>query len=333
MTEKHPLDLAFKAALKGDHEKSEEILLTCDKSDPRVVFNLGWHKMRKSNITKGLSMLDAGRFIQCYGSPLIAGELWRQHDLNGKTLMLRCEGGFGDEILQVRWVKELEAMGANVVVSCNKNIKKFFAQNGMTCVDSDKEHFVYFDYWLPGMSVPHVLGREADTIPSKPYLKSKARDLPSEAGKLKVGVKWAGNPEFDHQQFREFNPEYLIGLHKNPNISLYSLQREDKIIEDLPFTDMRDEMVTWSDTAEIISGLDLVISSCTSIIHLAGALGVEAWVVAPIMPYYTWAEPTASTPWYDSVRVFRQKKFGEWDEPFSEIEKELHKRCSPAKVS
>jgi len=334
MTEKQPLDLAFEAALRGDHDKSEQILRTCEQNDARVIFNLGWHELRHGNLSKGLSMLDAGRFINVYGSPPIEGEIWRDQDLNGKTLMLRCEGGMGDEMLQVRWVKEFEAMGANVIVSCHTTLKEFFASNGMTCINSDCEHVMHYDYWLPAKSVAPLLGYEHDTLSGKPYLKAKGkRDLYAKSGTLKVGVKWAGNPQFEHQQFRTFDPDYLISLHERPELTLYSLQRDENMIDGLPFADLRDQMKTWSDTAEIVSGLDLVISSCTSIIHLAGALGVEAWVLAPVMPYYTWAKPEPKTPWYDSVRVFRQKTFGKWDEPFAEMRKELDKRCKALKAA
>ena len=89
---------------------------------------------------------------------------------------------------------------------------------------------------------------------------------------------------------------------------------------------MKDDMKTWQDTAEIIKGLDLVITSCTSIAHLAGALGVETWVVVPILPYYTWVLPGDTTPWYDSVRIFRQEKYGEWSQPFEKIKIELIKK-------
>ena len=91
MTEKQPLDLAFEAALRGDHDKSEQILRTCEQNDARVIFNLGWHELRHGNLSKGLSMLDAGRFINVYGSPPIEGEMWRDQDLNGKTLMFRYD--------------------------------------------------------------------------------------------------------------------------------------------------------------------------------------------------------------------------------------------------
>jgi hypothetical protein len=142
---------------------------------------------------------------------------------------------------------------------------------------------------------------------------------------LKVGVRWSGNPEFEHEQHRRFPPELMIGISDIPNTSFYSLQRDENCVDGLPFGDMSDQMKTWDDTVNIIADLDLVITSCTSIAHLAGAMGVPTWIVVPIMPYYTWVFPNDTSSWYNSVKLFRQEKYGKWDEPFIKIREELTK--------
>jgi ADP-heptose:LPS heptosyltransferase len=80
---------------------------------------------------------------------------------------------------------------------------------------------------------------------------------------------------------------------------------------------------SWEDTAGIIANLRLVITSCTAVAHLAGAMGVPTWVVVPILPYYTWALPGEKSPWYGSVTLFRQEKFGCWEAPFAKIKERL----------
>ena len=117
----------------------------------------------------------------------------------------------------------------------------------------------------------------------------------------------------------------MIGLNDIPNTTFYSLQRDENTIDGLPFADMQEKMKSWDETANIIADLDLVISSCTSIAHLSAAMGKPTWIVIPIMPYYTWSVPGEKSAWYDSVRLFRQEKFGEWDEPFQKIREELTK--------
>ena len=95
------------------------------------------------------------------------------------------------------------------------------------------------------------------------------------------------------------------------------------MVDGLPFADLRDRMKTWEDSASIIQGLDLVITSCTSIAHLSAALGKETWVIVPVLPYYTWAIPGETSGWYNSVRLFRQEKYGAWDAPLQKIEAAL----------
>jgi ADP-heptose:LPS heptosyltransferase len=104
------------------------------------------------------------------------------------------------------------------------------------------------------------------------------------------------------------------------------LQRDENLIEGLPFADLRDQMKTWEDTASILAGLDLVITSCTSVAHCSAALGVETWIVVPTLPYYLWAVPTKTSVWYESVQLFRQKEYGKWDEPLNQIRSELEEK-------
>jgi sulfotransferase len=108
---------------------------------------------------------------------------------------------------------------------------------------------------------------------------------------------------------------------------VYSLQR-DSDIRDLPesVVDLQNQIVTWDDTAAAIANLDLVITSCTSVAHLAAAMGKETWIIVPILPYHVWALPGERSPWYDSVRLFRQEVFGNWDAPLQKVKAELLKR-------
>ena len=91
-------------------------------------------------------------------------------------------------------------------------------------------------------------------------------------------------------------------------------------------TDLEEYLTDWEQTAGAIANLDLVITSCTSIAHLAGAMGVNVWIVLPILPYYLWALPGDKTPYYNSAILFRQKKYGDWSSPFESIKEEL--KCS-----
>lgn len=328
---KHPLDLALDAALNGNFDESNDILESLPKDDYRVIFNLGWHKIRNGDLYGGFDRLNAGRFINCFGLPPIKGKIWKNENLNGKVLLFRCEGGYGDQILNIRFAREFEKMGARVIVGCDPDLSGLFTRNGFLCIDNSSCEKVYYDYWVPAMSAPYILKLTYESLNGTPYLESESKKMYSKKDTLKVGLRWSGSPEFEHEQHRRFNSELMIDLHSIDGITAYSLQRDENLIHGLPFSDMKDEMVTWEDTAKIIKGLDLVITSCTSIAHLSGALGVETWVIVPILPYYTWALPKDTTLWYNSVKIFRQEVYGNWDAPFEKVKNELIKKVGERK--
>jgi hypothetical protein len=322
----HPLDVALSHAINGQPDISEKILREQSQDDLRVLFNLGWHEMRHGNMLKAFEHLNYGRFINTFGLPALPGKIWKDEPLENKTLLFRCEGGFGDQILNFRFAKRFQEMGARVLVSCASELKPLFSRHGFICVDNEVIMCAHYDYWVPAMSAPYVLGMEYDDLDGSPFIfPSEPRNLFSKSGHLKVGIRWSGSPEFEDEQHRRFPPELMIGLHDIPNTTFYSLQRDENLVDGLPFGDMREQMKSWDETANIIAGCDLIITSCTSVAHLSGAIGKPTWVVTPIMPYYTWVVPGDTSNWYDSVKLFRQEKYGEWDAPFIKIREELSK--------
>lgn len=322
----HPLDMALEACINGHPDISEDILRNYpEQNDARVIFNLGWHEVRHGNLNKGLQMMDAGRFINVFGLERIPGPIWKDQDLEGKTLLFRCENGLGDQIMNFRFAKDFVAKGARVVVSCAPELMALFSRHGFVCIDNGATPYVHYDYWVPSMSAAHILGYDTNNFPSQAYLCAEPKQLYSKPDTFKIGLRWAGNPKFEHEQHRKFDPQPLIDLHKLDGATFYSLQRDDNLIDGLPFADLRDQMKTFEDTASIIKGLNLVITSCTSIAHLSAALGVKTWVIVPIMPYYAWADAKDTSVWYDSVTLFRQKKYGDWSHPFEEVKARLIK--------
>ncbi len=323
----HPLDIALSACINGHPEISEDLLRSYpEQDDARVIFNLGWHQMRHGNLRKGLQMMDAGRFINVFGLPRIPGDIWKDQDLTNKTLLFRCENGLGDQIMNFRFAKDFIAKGARVVVSCAPELMPLFSRHGFVCIDNGATPYIQYDYWVPAMSAAHILGYDTANFPGKSYLTAEPKQLYAKPGTLKVGIRWAGNPKFEHEQHRKFEPQPLIDLYEIDGVTLYSLQRDENLIDGLPFADLRDQMKTFDDTASIIAGLDLVITSCTSIAHLSAALGKPTWVIVPAMPYYAWAERKPTSVWYESVRVFRQQKYGDWSEPMAEIRTALKEK-------
>jgi hypothetical protein len=322
----HPLDMALTASKNGFPEISEDILRNQPQDDLRVLFNLGWHEMRHRNMKRAFEYFNYGRFIDVFGLRPVPGKIWKNEPLENKTLLFRCEGGFGDQILNFRFAERFKELGARVLVSCAPELKEMFSRHGYACIDNEIVVGAYYDYWVPAMSVPYIFEMEYDDLNGSPFMSpTNPTKLYAKPNTLKVGIRWSGNPKFEDEQHRRFPPELMINLHDVPNTTFYSIQRDENCIDGLPFSDLRDSLKSWEDTANIIAGCDIIITSCTSIAHLAGAMGIPTWIITPVMPYYTWAVPEETSKWYDSVRLFRQVKYGEWDVPFEKMREELTK--------
>ena len=333
------LDIALALSKRGNFEESRKILARLDKRDLRVEFNLGWHLIREKKLKEGFDKLSAGRWINVFGSPMPNWKslnkknvpIYNNENLKDKHVLLLGEGGLGDEIITIRFCQQLHDKGARVIVGCDDKLICLFKTIPYisSFVDRKGPEFVYCDYWIPAMSIPSILNLEYNDVNGSPYLfTQKKRSLPgNKLNKLKVGIKWAGNPEYEHDLLRTLPFANILDVTSTEGIDFYSLQKdrlnELEGIKTLPFWDLAPELKTWTDTMEIINSLDLVITSCTSIAHLAGAMGKPTWVVAPILSYYTWAVPGNKTRWYDSVTLFRQTVFEDWNEPFAQVKKNL----------
>jgi hypothetical protein len=250
--------------------------------------------------------------------------------LNGDNVIFHCEGGFGDEISGIRFCKEIKNRGGNCLVICHPQMKSIFERVDGVIQVLDRNPMSLqtpHSFWVPAMASELILGYEFNTIPSKPYIFPASKGFRvSNGSKLKVGIKWSGNPEFEHEQHRIFPPELMFESLKNDHIQLYSLQIEHNL--DLPkhIFDLKPYIKSWEDTCDIIDHLDLIVTSCTGVAHLAAAMGKPTWIVVPILSYYVWACPKDddnSTWYYDSAILFRQTKHGSWIEPFKKIKKSL----------
>ncbi|MFM6930492.1 MAG: hypothetical protein ACKOX6_18660 [Bdellovibrio sp.] len=316
--------------------REEEAFAICEElmrlapADPRVMFNSGWHWIHRGQLHRGLTLLEAGREIGVYGSPRLKSSrpIWNRHAGYGQRVHLYLEAGMGDEIIYFRFGKDLvEKYGCKVTVICRLSLAPLFAREKWVSAVLQVEAAlgVYHDSWLPGMSAAQALGYEIGDISGAPYLtasdekKHKWGQILNMGGRkktLNVGLRWAGNPDFEHQQFRVFPPETVLDLAKNfgdSNVQFYSFQKESTV-KNLPegVVDIAPWLMDWDETAAAMKNMDLIITSCTSVAHASAALGITTWVIVPALPYYVWALHGNKSPWYGSVTLIRQKKFGCW---------------------
>lgn len=356
----HDLDLMVQLQIEGKHEQARAISDNLEALGPNRIldptgvntqdiwlrhsFNRGWFLLQEGKFLEGSQALENGRLLSVYGSPQLKtnAPLYNpsKHDIKGKSIILSSEGGIGDEIMHARFATSLKQMGAaKVYIACLEELLSVFKRiegvdDTVLFTDINK---VSHDYWLPGFSAGWVCGYNFDTLPNKKYMSSNPAHVEKykniiKSEKIKVGIRWAGNPKFEHQQFRKFPTEFVLNLSKYNELQLYSLQRDDNTVE-LPenIVDLQHSLETWEDTLAAIDNLDLVITSCTSIAHASAALGKETWVIVPALPYHTWAykAPDSETsPWYESVSLFRQPKKDVWNPTFQKLYSKLEQKFS-----
>ena len=323
-----PIDLALEAGLHGRFDKGWEILSQEHKLNPndnRVAFNLGWYEMMRGNLNKGHRYLDRGRPENVFGTPNIGFNKPLWNGQRNVKVLVEFEGGFGDQFYAMRHIKTLtEQYGCQVVVGGCLPLAPIMRQiDGISVIVAHEgSQYVDCDYWVPSMSLEVPLGLEFSDCDGSAYI---PRLCESEG---KVGVKWSGNPMFEHEQHRLFPSELMFNTVNDEDC--LCLQKEEGSqhgetdgLVPAPEWMEKPSLETWSDTQKAVSRCDLVITSCTGVAHLAGAMGVETWIVVPILPYYLWALPGNKTPHYDSVTLYRQEKYGCWEAPFKQIKRDL----------
>jgi hypothetical protein len=338
--DKDKLDYQLMLSVQGKATQAWEVVKELEQEKPncnRAAFNRGWHYLSRGELSKGFTLMERGRIENVWGNEADLGGMasirWDgKQDINGKFILVFMEGGFGDEIINVRFVKQLADMGAKVIVACNHKLASVFSRiDGVSAV-AQKEILkgVWHDYYIPSFSLPQVLGYEYSDLDGSPYITADDRCIHHFSniikGDFKVGIRWGGNQQFEHEQMRGFPFAGFYDAVNQKGADLYSLQLSDSSHIDVSkhnIIDLEEHLTDWEQTAGAIANLDLVITSCTSVAHLAASMGKETWVIAPIMSYFTWAVPNEKSAWYDSVKIFRQEDYGNWDKPFAKVKKEL----------
>ena len=325
LPELHDLDLQLAAGRMGNFEEGWRLAQKMEEEEPwnnRAAFNRGWYQMWRGNLLEGEKLLYRGRIEGVFGNPVPTSPMTIWDGKSQGIVMLNLEGGLGDQIHGIRYVKYIVDRGCKVIVACSGQLAGIFRNiEGVTAVVQHEALFgVVHDFWLPSMSAAMVLGLEYTDISGKAYISRP--DVPKST-KFRIGLRWQGNPHFEHEQYRLFPSELLFDAVKGVDAEVISLQR-DEGAQHRPDWVKEVPLDHWEQTAESIASCDLVITSCTAVAHLSAAMGVATWIVVPVLPYYLWAPPANTTVWYDSVTLFRQTVFGDWRSPFINISAKLN---------
>lgn len=302
-----------------------------------IEHHLGWYELRDGNFFDGIRMDRLGRTLVKWGGQSSEApwtSLAESSPLEGKTILVHGEGGVGDEFIHARFARILNERGARVVWETSKPIRTLLARApGIAEVISPAASGVHgIDYRAPAADLVTLLGIGQEDLPREPYLfadpvaLARWRSRLAESANLRVGIRWAGSRGTDVALARGVGFKDLGPLFEIPGISWFSLQTDEACEAKGLGAEIQDwgaDLKSWEDTAGAIGALDLVITTCTSVAHLAGAMGKPVWLLAVPGCFYTWAGKTDVSIWYPSARVFRQPRFDRWDFPVAAVRAEL----------
>ncbi len=269
-----------------------------------------------------------------FSQPLWLG----REDLTGKTILLHAEQGLGDTIQFARYAQAVAQKCAKVILEVQPSLRSLLSEiSGAYKVLSRGEPLPEFDFHCPLLSLPLAFNTRLETIPATiPYLGARAavvkrwednlgkRDVP------RVGIVWSGLSTNVNDHNRSIALSRLAAL-AGPSVKLVSLQNEVRAEDEKALAANKQilhfgsELEDFSDTAALVSLMDLVVSVDTSVAHLAGALGKPVWILLPFAPDWRWLVDREDSPWYPTARLFRQPKIGDWDSVIDKVKQDLSK--------
>ena len=260
----------------------------------------------------------------------ITGQAWDGVPASGLRILVHAEQGYGDTMQFVRYVSWVAAKGNTVSLYCQPELKRLFEtlDDVAVVVPADGAPIPRFDRYVAVMSLPRLAATTRETVPADvPYLRVPAGCAEPfchiSAGaevKKRVGIVWAGRPSHDNDHNRSCPLEEFRPLAERHDIRLYSLQKEGgdlrRLAASVPdfqnIVDLSASLGDFADTAAALDALDLIVGVDTSVIHLAGALAKPVWVLLPFAPDWRWMLARDDSPWYPTMRLFRQSEPGDW---------------------
>jgi Flp pilus assembly protein TadD len=314
----------------------------------------------EANWNRSLAWLTMGRLEQgwpgyewrfkCkeFGSlPPFQAPLWDGSLLDGRTILIHAEQGLGDTLQFIRYVPLVHQRGGRVILMCQPPLVRLLARSpGIERLLAHGDPVPESDVHVSLLSLPGLFGTTLESVPADvPYIEAEPALVEAWRQRLaapgfKVGIAWQGNPKFRQDRNRSIPLAQFAPLAQVPGVRLLSLQKGREQLPALrglfPVTDLGGELDEatgpFLDTAAVMKNLDLVVTSDTSIAHLAGALGVPVWVALQDVPDWRWLMDREDSPWYPTMRLFRQTKLGQWADVFDRIAEALRRQMAAPTV-
>jgi Flp pilus assembly protein TadD len=299
--------------------------IAADPGFAEAWFNRALLRLARGDFAEGWREYEYRWRVPRMEKPRIAAPLWDGGRLEGRTILLYAEQGFGDAIQFLRYVPQAAARGGRIVLQLHRLLVRSAASlPGEMTIVTPTNRLPEIDVWCPLLSLPLLFGTRLESIPDRvPYLgvrptlaerwRRRLAGLPG----WRVGIAWAGDPRHVNDFRRSIELDRLAPLFTVPGISWVSLQTGPRA-SDLaplaaPMLDLSAELTDFAETAGVIANLDLMIAVDTAVAHLAGALASPVWTLLPFSPDWRWMLGREDSPWYPTMRLFRQPAPGEWD--------------------
>lgn len=304
--------------------------------------------LMRGDFERGWSEYEACRIARDEVPPAVrARPIWDGVPLLGRTVLLHAEQGLGDTLQFVRYAPLVKRVGGNVIVACQAPLCELLS--GVLGIDRIVDlagELPPFEVRASLLSLPHIFGTDLRTLPrAVPYLavdESQVDRWRSRLGTIsgfRIGIVWQGNPKHLRDRQRSIPLNQFAPLTRVPGVRCISLQQghgldqlENSSSELLivnPGSEIGRDERCFSDLAAIMRTLDLVITCDTAALHLAGALGVPTWAAIPYLPDWRWMLGREDTPWYPTVRLFRQSSPDDWGSVFERMMSELRNHLAP----
>lgn len=302
--------------------------LVLDPGNAKAPFNLAAALLREGAYGDGWRLYEHRWRDPKEVMPVLPGRHWVGGEpVEGKTILLHSEQGVGDTLMMLRYAPLLARRGARVLLSVQPPLERLAAGvEGVEAVIPQGQVLPPFDLHIPMMSLPLAFGTDYDTVPGEPYLKAPAEDIARWAERLgpregpgtrpRIGLCWAGAPTHNEDRWRSIPLDALRPL-AGLDADLYAVQidireRDRDAFAAMGLIPLGPELVDFASSAGLVHNLDLVITVDTSLAHLVGGLGRKAFLLLAAAPDYRWGWDDAETPWYPSLKLFRQEKIGDW---------------------
>jgi Flp pilus assembly protein TadD len=337
-------NLAIALRKSGRFEEALKALergLAIKPGDAATRWEMSLILLQLGDYARGLEEYEVRRGIPAYRNRTAPGPQWDGRRLDGETLLLTTEQGFGDALLALRYVQPAAARGGRIILETHAEQRRIIAGLPADELLPAGAPYPEYRYQASLMSLPHILGSTFDTLPPPVRItvpedsrRKAAALIGPPDGSLKVGVVWSGRITFAENQLRATTLGRFLQFAEIPGVRLFSLQKgppEAQLEEygaSALLTPLGPHFNDFADTAACLELLDLVVMTDSSVAHLAGSLGRPIWNLVQHVPYWIYGYEGDRTPWYPSMRLFRQGADHDWAPVFARVAEKLREEAA-----